>query len=133
MRRVRVVAALAAIGALLLPCAFASAQAAFQPISGVDWQIDPREAPVVGGTYSVYTGVGTAAGTLTLLDANPPVRDDVVTFDLLPDQINDYAAIAGGVRRSVTETVTVNPDLTQTMSIRIDGTNAAGAPADLWP
>jgi hypothetical protein len=133
MRRVRAFAALAAIGALLLPCAVASAQGGFQQSTGVTWDTAGPDAPVPGSTFTVYTGISTNQGTLTLLDASPPVRDDVVAFDLLPEQINNYLPIAGGVQRSVTESVTVNPDLTQTMTIRVNGTNAAGAPADLWP
>lgn len=133
MRRVRVFAALAAIGALLLPCALASAQVGFQPATGVTWDTAGPDAPVPGSTFTVYTGVSTNQGTLTLVEVSPPVRDDVVAFDMLSEQINDYLAIAGGVRRSVTESVAVNPDLTQTMSIRVTGTNATGGPGDLWP
>ena len=134
MRRVRVFAAVAACGAPLLSCAFASAQAGFRPGEGFDWDTTGGpDAPVPGSTFTVYTGISTNQGTLTLLDASPPVRDDVVAFDLLPEQINDYIAVAGGVRRSVSESVTVNPDLSQTMTVRVTGTNATGAPADLWP
>jgi hypothetical protein len=134
MRCVKSFTALGAAVALLLSCGIATAQS-LTPYTGVDWEQAPEpDAPVPGSTFSVYTGVATAAGTLGLLDATPPTRDDVVAFDLLLEDINNYGSFGANVTRTVTETNLPNPDGTFTMSIRVEGRNAAGtAPGDLWP
>lgn len=85
--------------------------------------------------FSVYTGVATAANGLVLLEPTaPPVRDDVVGLGSTAEPINDYVAVAGGVRRFVTSSyqqdVTPGVDV---ITITVFGRNANDAPADLWP
>jgi len=110
MRCVKSFTALGAAVALLLSCGIATAQS-LTPYTGVDWEQAPEpDAPVPGSTFSVYTGVATAAGTLGLLDATPPTRDDVVAFDVLLEDIDNYASFGANVTRTFTETNLPNPD-----------------------
>jgi len=92
------------------------------------YTLDGRRAAAAGGiasptgtSYSVFTGLADAANNLFLIEPTaPPVRDDIVMFDGSSEPINDYLAVAGGVQRSVIETVTVE-DQTSTISISVSG------------
>jgi len=121
---------------VVFAAAATSAQAQFQvtPYSGYSWTAGAPDVVPSGSTYNVYTGVATSAGNLFLLeDTTTPVRDDVVPFDGLSDQINDYNAAAGGVLRRQIETDVDNGNGTHTTTFTVTGTNPAGGPGDLWP
>jgi len=128
--------ACALASAALLACG-SSALAVLQiaPIANLEWE--PGNGNVVNmpsGTYGVYTGVATAAGNLLLIEPTAPaVRDDIVAFDGIDEQINDYIAAANSVQRFVGETDVDNGNGTRTLTVTVLGRDALGAPADLWP
>ncbi|MFO0971970.1 MAG: hypothetical protein U1A27_00825 [Phycisphaerae bacterium] len=102
----------------------------------IPYEIGGPEVPGATDTYNVYTGVATAAGSLGLLEPSaPPVRDDIVAYDLAGELINDYVAAAGGVIRMVNESLTLNSPAAgqSTLVITVMGTLPAGGPGDLWP
>lgn len=110
----------------------------FAPMSSVSWSGSLSEGIVPGDQYTVYTGLADAATAFYLTENDiAPVRDDVVLFNGVEEQINDYLNISGlplaGQRRFVSESTTLNGDGSRTDAIRIRAVNAAGAPADLWP
>ena len=137
MRNRRNCCALLGAAAALCVAGIAGAATPIQPISGVNWISSGGpvlQAPVVGSTVSVYTGVATAANQLVLIEPTaPPVRDDVVAFDLVSEQINDYSAAAGGIQRFVNENDVDNGNGTRTLTVTVTGQTAAGGPGDLWP
>lgn len=79
-------------------------------------------------TYGVFTGESTAQGNLALLESSAaPTADDVVNYDLLPEQINSYVVAAGGITRTVTETLVGIGNGTYVLGISISGSG------DLFP
>jgi hypothetical protein len=94
----------------------------------------PQAHDPTGTTYNVYTGVATAAGGLGLLEPSaPPIRDDIVNYDGIPEQINEYVTAAGGIRRVVNEATTpLGGDVYQIV-ITVLGSTPDGNPGDLWP
>ncbi|TWT40558.1 hypothetical protein RAS1_42700 [Phycisphaerae bacterium RAS1] len=78
-------------------------------------------ASPTGTSFSVFTGLADAANNLFLIEpTTPPIRDDIVTFDAASELINDYLAVAGGVQRTVVESVVVK-DQTSTVQISVSG------------
>jgi MYXO-CTERM domain-containing protein len=61
----------------------------------------------VGVTYSVYTGVASAAGSLFLLEGAAP-GSDLRTFGGAPSAINSYVASAGAITRTVSDSAVAN-------------------------
>ncbi|QDV91556.1 PEP-CTERM motif protein [Phycisphaerae bacterium RAS2] len=95
----------------------------------------PAEDPS-GTTYGAYTGVANAANQLGLIEPTAPaIRDDIVSFDGVSEQINDYVATApaNGVLRSVNETIAGNCLVSCTLVITVTGTSPLGGAGDLWP
>lgn len=90
--------------------------------------LDGQSIPTAGGiaspngtSFSVFTGLADAANNLFLIEpTSPPIRDDIVTFDAESELINDYLAVAGGVRRTVVESV-VEQGQTSTVQISVSG------------
>lgn len=92
----------------------------------------PRTVPLTN--FSVYTGVATAGGVISLLEsAATPTFDDVVTIGNINDPINNYVAAAGGIFRYVTSTTSVDINGFAVLTIQISGRDVAGGAADLWP
>ncbi|HRK32872.1 MAG TPA: PEP-CTERM sorting domain-containing protein [Tepidisphaeraceae bacterium] len=92
------------------------------------------ENVVPNSSYVVFTGVATAANALALLESSaPPVRDDIVLFDGISEQINDYLAVAGGTNRFVTESDIDNGNGTRTLTVLTSALNPNGGLGDLWP
>jgi hypothetical protein len=60
-----------------------------------------------GSTYNVYTGLTNTLNQLFLVESSAtPTADDSVTFDGVAEGINNYLTAAGGITRSVNETIT---------------------------
>jgi hypothetical protein len=93
-----------------------------------------------GTTFSIFTGVtdidtppNPPESRFLIEPVDPPVHDNIVTFDGVADEINEYDAQAGGVHRFVTESLTqIDPDQWR-LVITVTGQTATGAPGDLWP
>jgi hypothetical protein len=88
-----------------------------------------------GSTFVVFTGIATATNGLALLESSAaPARDDIVTFDGVSEQINDYIAIAQSVNRFVTESDVDNGNGTRTLTVLVTGVEpTSGGFGDLWP
>lgn len=94
----------------------------------------PQPHDPSGTTYNVYTGIANAAGSLGLLEPTaPPIRDDIVNYDGIPEQINEYVAAAGGIRRIVNESVTPLGAGVFQLVITVTGSDEGGGLGDLWP
>lgn len=135
MRIGKIALALAATATL---ASVASAEYVISPASGVTWDLgSPVLGPenvTPGSSFVQFTGLATAANALALLESSTtPARDDVVSFDGVSEQINDYIAAAGSTQRFVTESDVLNGDGTRTLTVTVSAVNPAGGFGDLWP
>jgi hypothetical protein len=136
MRRITFVAATAAFVGLAGSVSAKSYQ--MSPASVMLGETSELRAVAANDTFTVFTGIGTAAGLSLVESSTAPARDDVVIFDGAEEQINDYLASVppplSGQRRFVTESSVDNGNGTRTDTIVVRALAAGGdTPADLWP
>lgn len=124
--------------AAILACA-AGAASATVTVSQANGPVITLEGIEVGGftprtpagtTYTAFTGLATPTSLLLIEPTAPALRDDVVTFDGVSEQINDYVT---GAARFVNESVVSNGAGGFDLTISINVFDAAGAPGNMFP
>lgn len=127
----------AAAIALLAGSALAERQYSFVDFSSVTdlngnpVRLDGQRSPTSAERYSVFSGLATSSGGLVLVEnGTAPARDDLVNYDGVSEQINDYVNIAGtgalGQTRFVSESKAVGSS-SSVLTITLSSTG------DLWP
>src|ERR1043166_3996379 len=92
--------------------------------------------PDANDTYGVITGLWNTTGAHYVIENYPiPTHDDIVAFDGISEQINDYLPSAGSIRRFVNERIAFDSPLPgeATLVITVTGVRPDGGPGDLWP
>lgn len=100
-------------------------------LNGNAVRLDGQRSPGSNEIFSVFTGLATSSNGLVLVESGTaPARDDLVNYDGVSEQINDYVNIAGtgalGQTRFVTESKVVSGG-SSLLSISITSSG------DLWP
>jgi len=100
-------------------------------LNGNPVRLDGQRSPSPTEAYSVFTGLTTSTNGLVLVESGTaPARDDLVNYDGVSEQINDYLNIAGsgalGQTRFVTESKVAAGASTQ-LSIIVTSSG------DMWP
>jgi len=100
-------------------------------LNGNAVRLDGQRSPSGSEIFSVFTGLATSSNGLVLIEnGTTPIRDDLVNYDGVSEQINDYVNIAGtgaqGQTRFVTESKVISGASTQ-LSIIITSSG------DMWP